>query len=117
MNNPSGSGYRVMYWRLPLIPNGVEAEDQSALKVEDFKFAVLSPARHVLKVSYALPVQSRVSLALYDIAGRKVASIEDGEKLAGRHEVKHPLDLPSGIYFLRLESGQASLTRKVVVFR
>jgi len=114
---PLSGPYRVMYWRLPLLPSGVETENQSSLKVEDFKFAVQSPARRVLRVSYALPVQSRVSLVLYDIAGHKVASIEDGEKLPGRHEVKHPLDLPSGVYFLRLESRQVNLTRKVVMIR
>lgn len=114
---PLSGPYRVMYWRLPLLPVGVEGEGQKTLKVESFKLDVQSPARQVLKVRYALPVQSRVSLVLYDIAGRKVASIEDGEKPAGKYEDKYPLSFPSGVYFLRLEAGKVDLTRKVVVIR
>jgi hypothetical protein len=116
-NNPSGSGYRVMYWRLPLLPVGAEAERLVSPGGEGFRLSVQSPVRRELRVSYALPTRGEVSLALYDISGRKIVTLEQDDRPAAEKETRYPLALPSGVYFLRLEAGKASLTRKFVLLR
>jgi hypothetical protein len=107
----------VMYRRLPLVGTGVEGENQKTLKEGSLKLTVQSPARHELNVNYSLPFQSKISLILYDLSGRKVMVLDEGEKATGRYEVKRSLGLPAGVYFLRLVSGREALTRKVVVIR
>jgi hypothetical protein len=68
-----------------------------------------------LEVGFDLPRADAVSLALYDVAGRRAAS-RPPERFpeAGAHTVSWPLSgLGSGIYFLRLttESGLAAASR------
>jgi hypothetical protein len=60
-------------------------------------------------VRYDLPAPGHVSLSLYDLSGRLVATLVDGEQPAGRHAVE--LDgsgLAAGVYFIRLETRLAS---------
>jgi len=109
--------WSVMYRRLPLVGSGVEGEKQTGLNVGDIKLTVQSPVRRELCVSYFLPSQSKVSLVLYDLSGRKVMVLDEGERPGGRYDFKCPLALPAGVYFLRLEAGRAGLTRKVVLIR
>ncbi len=121
MNNPSGSGYRVMYWRLPLLPSGVEVERPVEPRGEGLQLSVRSPVRSQLVVRYFLP-QSKIQnlkskISLYDLSGRLVAMLDEGVKPFGWHELKAPLKIPSGVYFLRLEAGKSSLTRKFVLLR
>jgi len=69
-------------------------------------------------IEYALPEQQEVSLRLYDVMGRVVATLAKGRKEAGRHTA--PLDagrLASGVYFVRLRAEGQTLTQKVTVVR
>jgi hypothetical protein len=58
---------------------------------------------------YELPVDSRVSLKVYDLLGRELLSLVDGQEMTGYHEVR--LDgtrLSSGIYFCRMVAQENS---------
>lgn len=98
-------------------PVGVESENPGVLKPLQVQFIVQSPAHRDLNLTYALPYKSKISLVLYDLSGRKAVVLEEGLRQSGLHTIKHPLNLPSGIYFLRLESGGVNLTRKLIVVR
>jgi hypothetical protein len=107
----------VMYRRLPLVGSGVEGGSREVLKGGDLSLNVQNPIHRELQASLFLPVPSPVSLALYDISGRQLEVLDHAVHPSGRYEIKRLLDLPSGVYFLRLMAGSASLTRKVVVIR
>ncbi|MBK7266155.1 MAG: T9SS type A sorting domain-containing protein [Ignavibacteriales bacterium] len=52
----------------------------------------------------------------YDILGREVAILLDGETSAGRHQLKFNAEgLGSGVYFFRLSAGKYSATIKMIV--
>jgi hypothetical protein len=78
-----------------------------------------NPVRAAATVRFALPSQGPVSLSVYDLQGRQVATILRQQHFpAGRHEI--PLTAAAwkeGFYFLRLEAGGAEATRKFVVIR
>lgn len=73
------------------------------------------------QIRYMLPQNSRVTLAVYDINGRLVHRLEDAEKPAGTYvqvwdgnnEFKTPV--AAGFYFYRLQAGQMTLTRKLLL--
>jgi hypothetical protein len=57
------------------------------------------------------------SLTLYDATGREVAALATGFMAAGAHDVPFQRgDIPSGVYFYRLESGGQSATRAFGTF-
>jgi hypothetical protein len=77
-----------------------------------------NPTRGQATVEYALPEAREVTLEVYDVLGRRVATLADGEKPAGRHEASlEARRLPSGVYFGRLEAGGETRTQKITVVR
>jgi len=77
-----------------------------------------SPSREVVNFAYSLPADGRAVLSVYDLSGRRVATLVDSELTAGRHEVAWDCaGIPSGVYLYRLETNSGSLTRRLVVSR
>jgi hypothetical protein len=59
-----------------------------------------------------------VQLGVYDVMGRQLGTIEDGIRGPGTHEASWNLgSMDSGIYFVKLRTGGAAFTRRVVVMR
>tara|TARA_Y100001935_G_scaffold238369_1_gene224802 strand:+ start:160025 stop:161473 length:1449 start_codon:yes stop_codon:yes gene_type:complete len=58
-------------------------------------------------IGYQLPVNSKVTLKVFDILGREVALLVNEQQPAGSHEVTFDAThLSSGVYFYRLEVGE-----------
>lgn len=69
-------------------------------------------------IKYELPLESKVSLKLYDISGRCIRTLVDKEEKSGCYEVKLETgDLSSGIYFVNLECGGYKEVKKLTVLR
>jgi len=69
-------------------------------------------------LSYQLPVASFVNLTVYDISGRSVATVVDGWREAGSHEATFDgSNLASGIYVYRLEAGNFSAVKKLILLK
>jgi hypothetical protein len=69
-------------------------------------------------ISYQLSEVSHVNLAVYDVAGHKVAELVDGWREAGSHEVTFDeSDLPSGVYFAFFNAGVFEQTQKLLLVK
>ncbi len=69
-------------------------------------------------IQYNLPNQAQVSLKLYDVLGRLVATLIDEHQTAGIHYVHFNCKgLPSGVYFYRLQAGTFTKTKKLTVLK
>jgi hypothetical protein len=69
-------------------------------------------------LTYGLPAAGRVRLVVYDVIGREVQTLIDGQRPAGNHEVA--LDgrtLAAGTYVVRLITGGEVRTQKLTVAR
>ncbi|NLI97073.1 T9SS type A sorting domain-containing protein [bacterium] len=64
-------------------------------------------------IRYYLPSGERGTLTVYDPSGRSIESY----RVQGEGKVAMRANLPSGVYFIKLEAGKASVTKKVVVLR
>jgi hypothetical protein len=59
-----------------------------------------------------------VTLKIYDVLGNEIATLVNEEKLAGTYEVEfNGTGLTSGIYFYRLQAGDFTETKKMVLLR
>ncbi len=67
-------------------------------------------------IGFALPTPQRVTLKVYDGLGREVVVLVDGVRPAGEQSVMFDAsDLPSGVYLVRLDTGEARLTQRLTV--
>jgi hypothetical protein len=77
-----------------------------------------NPFNPTTSISFALPVSARVTLAVYDISGRQVATLVGGWREVGVHEVTFDgSGFASGIYIYRLEADQFSAHGKMVLLK
>jgi len=69
-------------------------------------------------VQFALPKPSAVTLKIIDMLGREIATLVDEKLPAGEHKVVFDTrNLPSGIYYYRLQAEEFSETRKLMLVR
>jgi hypothetical protein len=80
-----------------------------------------TPSRSIALLAFDLPTEGRVSIAVYDVAGRLVKSIVRENRPAGRHLVtwdghsSSGAKVSSGIYIARLEREGQVLNRRIVL--
>jgi len=69
-------------------------------------------------IRYGLPARSHVKLMVFNTLGQRVAILQNGEQDAGYHEARFDgKDLPSGVYFYRMQAGSFVETRKFLLLR
>jgi hypothetical protein len=74
-------------------------------------------------ISYEISSNQAVTLRIYDVSGRLVKSLADGEVLPGIHEEhwsgkdESGRCVPPGVYFCRLEATSEKCVRKMVLVR
>ncbi|MBU1702672.1 MAG: T9SS type A sorting domain-containing protein [Candidatus Eisenbacteria bacterium] len=82
-----------------------------------------NPAPACAKMTFNLPKQGSVDLAVYNAAGRRIATLASGTPDAGIHEIRwdgrdqNGAAVGSGIYFAKLVADGVVLTRQMTVVR
>jgi hypothetical protein len=84
-----------------------------------------NPFRERTVISFDMPIDGPVRLAIYDVKGRLVRELVNGIQSAGTHQVTWaPTEqtqpqghLPSGVYFCRLQAAGKTEIRRVVFLR
>jgi len=70
------------------------------------------------RIRYSVPSISQVSLKIYNVLGKEIEIIVDEEKEAGTYEVNwNAANLPSGVYFYRIQSGSFVETKKMLLMK
>ena len=74
-----------------------------------------NPFNASTNISYTLDKAGEVKLELFDVLGRRVATILDEQQSAGQHYItwKPEQGIPSGIYFYKLTTPDRSMVRKM----
>ncbi len=69
-------------------------------------------------ISYQLPASSKVSLKVFDVLGRQVAELVNGQVQAGYHQVTFDAgNLASGMYIYRLQARNTVITKKLTLIK
>ena len=77
-----------------------------------------NPFNPTTTIPFALPEAADVTLAVYDLLGRRVAVLVEGEMAAGRHEaVFEAGHLSSGVYLIRMQSAGFSQVRRMTLVK
>jgi len=104
-------------------PSGIEEESWDLPR----QFSLSSPTPNPVtlrdpgqgqEIRYALPQDCRVKLTVFDVTGRVVTRLVDGEEKAGYKSVRVTLDrVPSGVYFCRLQAAGFVKSQRLVVLK
>jgi len=82
-----------------------------------------NPFNPATEIVFALPVKQPITLKVYDVAGREVATLANGVLGAGTHTVMwrgeddHGARVSSGLYFYRLTTDSGDQTRKMMLLK
>lgn len=77
-----------------------------------------NPFNPATTIRYQLPVADQVSLKVYDLLGREVATLVNEYQPAGTHDIEFSgRDFPSGIYFYRLQGESINLVKKMMLIK
>jgi hypothetical protein len=77
-----------------------------------------NPFNPTTVIPFELASAGDVSLAVYDVTGRQVATLKNGYMSAGRHMVTfNAAGIPSGVYIVRLEAGGQLMTSKLTLLK
>ncbi len=77
-----------------------------------------NPFNPVTKIKYGLPKNGNFKLTVYDELGKEVAVLVDGYREANTYEtVFDATNLPSGVYYYKLEAEGFSDTKKMVIIK
>ena len=78
------------------------------------------PVRDITHISYTIPGDEMISVRLsaYDVTGRRVAVLRDGQQEPGTYTVHYDAgQLASGVYILHLETPRGILIERMIVVR
>jgi hypothetical protein len=105
-------------WVIQIAPPG-DVEDPVSGVANSVHLAIApSPFMRGTTLRYRIPGSSRVRIGVFDLNGRKVATLADEVQSAGLHEVTFDgRGRPAGLYVFQLTSDFGNLTRKSLLLR
>jgi N-acetylneuraminic acid mutarotase len=98
----------------------VSVESSPSAKITNYQLEqnYPNPFNPSTKISWQLPASSQVTLRVYDILGKEVATLIDEYKQAGKYEIEfNAANLPSDVYFYKLQAGSFLQTRKMILLK
>jgi len=100
----------------PCVATGVDGETPAALS---FAVAGANPSVGGARFRFSLPRRSHVRITVHDVAGRRIATLADGEYPAGVHAAEWQASRGgaprSGVYFARMMVEGQALERRLVL--
>ncbi|MDA0683583.1 MAG: T9SS type A sorting domain-containing protein [Bacteroidetes bacterium] len=100
------------------VVSGVATEEETLPFVFALESNYPNPFNPVTTIRYSLPTHGGVRLNVYEVTGRHVAELINGEMPAGRHSVtRNARQVSSGVYFYRLEQAGQIVTRSMILLK
>ena len=96
------------------------SDDDELTTANNFKLhnAYPNPFNPSTKIRFDLTEVDMVSMDVFDISGRQVATLINEIMIPGSHEVNwNPGDLSSGVYLIKLNAGENSMNQKVTYIK
>ena len=87
---------------------------------DDFRLcpAFPNPFNPTTTLGYALPEVTFISLRVFDLLGREVASLANQRQQPGRYDVQFDAQgLPSGVYLYKLQAGTFTDVKRMLLLK
>jgi len=101
-------------------PNKINTWNSSSRKPIEYSLSqnYPNPFNPSTEIKYTLSEYSFVTLKIYDMLGKEVAVLVNGNKPAGNYSVEfNAVNLPSGVYIYKLTAGKFSSAKKLMLMK
>lgn len=116
--NESPAYQALLWFGIPINPVSVEQVGSGVPEVYNLSQNYPNPFNPSTTINFALPKGSNVVLKVYDVLGREVATLLNGEKPAGNYEVNFDASkLASGLYVYTINAGDFTSTKKMMLMK
>ena len=115
ISRPQGNGFDIGSYEY----NTITSAEENFLPSELILYQNYpNPFNPTTILSFVIRHVSFVSLKIYDVLGNEISTLVNEEKPAGEYEINFNADnLPSGIYFYQLKSGNYSETKSMILLK
>jgi hypothetical protein len=104
--------------RIAELPTGVDDREVTASGKFELSQNYPNPFNPSTTIRYGIPRNASVTLTVYDLLGQQVALLVKGEQRAGLHTVEFSgSELPSGVYYYRLQAGDFTEVRRLLLLK
>jgi len=77
-----------------------------------------NPFKEKTIIKYCVAYKTRVQITVYNTEGEVIEKLIDEEKKSGTYELTwNAANLPSGVYFYRLQAGEFNSVRKMILLK
>lgn len=105
------------------VPTGIEVTDSNLPTKFNLNQNYPNPFNPTTRISYALPKDAQVKLMVFNVLGQKVKTLIDEQQGAGYKVVhwdgrdENGIAVVSGVYLFRIEAGEFSATKKMLMLK
>ena len=101
------------------LAKSTSVEDQANVPMEfSLKQNYPNPFNPSTTINFTLPQENFVTLKVYDVMGREISTLLEGDMTSGLHEIVfNASNFSSGKYFYRLTAGEFTAVRQMVLIK
>ena len=103
-----------------LAVNDLIKADNDLIKADKFSLSSIypNPFNPVTKIDFSIPIYELVTINAYDIKGRAIETLVNKKLQPGTYSINwHASAHPSGIYLIKMKSGNYFHTQKVILIK
>ena len=101
-----------------IVPFGIQNLNTGVPQVYQLHQNYPNPFNPVTKIKFDIPKFSNVKVKIYDVIGNEVAQLFNGELEAGYYEADfNASNYASGVYFYRIDAGDYSSVKRMVLVK
>ncbi|RMG31131.1 MAG: T9SS C-terminal target domain-containing protein [Methanobacteriota archaeon] len=119
MSNSTNREYSGFWYTPRLVITDISDEPENTLPTEYRLYQNYpNPFNPTTTIRFTIPERNHVSLKIYDLLGREVATLVDGKLNPGRYSyIFDARGLASGIYFAQLRAGKYVKNIKMIILK
>ena len=125
--NEGGWGFWSDIWHFNVVKRASQVPDPSSMQTMPARSGLISsfpnPFNPTTEIKYELHKSAHVSIAIFDVNGRHIATLVDCEKEAGRYHAvwngtsDYGHKACSGLYFCQIRTGDIVESKKIILLR
>jgi len=116
-NSQNETGWSVTWWFV-YYADATKVSDSKIISEYSLFQNYPNPFNPTTTINFTIPKTSFVTLKVYDLLGKEIATLVNEEKHAGSYNIEfNGKDLPSGIYLYRIYAGEYIQTKKMILMK